>query len=242
MGWGVLNEPSAGAGSRNKEEETGRSGEPDTSHLEESVFYPFTFPITSGPGALVALLTVTAHISDKNLTRDILAHLGVFLAIVALSILCYFCYAYAPYSPGNLALHGSRNPAHYRLHPALHWRPDRLERPLRPPRHRHQTLTSRSRSRSAAIFRCAAEVNSTHRTSSPPPPVELPSLSAPRLRVSWRWVDSFASERIQKNHADIRRHRHRFQLLQTQDRPRARAPAQNTRRRPRSHPPRRQRL
>ena len=96
MGWGVLNEPSAGAGSRNKEQETGQSGEPDTSHLEASVFYPFTFPITSGPGTLVALLTVTAHISDKNLTHNILAHVGVFLAIVALSVLCYFCYAYAP--------------------------------------------------------------------------------------------------------------------------------------------------
>jgi multiple antibiotic resistance protein len=108
MGWGVLNERNTGAGSRNKEEETGQSHEPgeiqvpgtshipDTSHLEESAFYPFTFPITSGPGTLVALLTVTAHISDKNLAHDILAHLGVFLAIVALSILCYFCYAYAP--------------------------------------------------------------------------------------------------------------------------------------------------
>ncbi len=42
------------------------------------------------------MLTVTAHISDKNLTHDILAHVGVFLAIVALSVLCYFCYAYAP--------------------------------------------------------------------------------------------------------------------------------------------------
>lgn len=101
MGWGVLNERSAGAGSRLKkqetgEEETGQSSEPDVSHLEESAFFPFTFPITSGPGTLVGLLTVTAHISDKNLTHDILAHLGVFLAIVVLSVLCYFCYAYAP--------------------------------------------------------------------------------------------------------------------------------------------------
>jgi multiple antibiotic resistance protein len=96
MGWGVLNERSAGAGSRDKEEETGQRGEPDMSHLEESAFFPFTFPITSGPGTLVGLLTVTAHISDKNLTHDILAHLGAFLAIVVLSVLCYFCYAYAP--------------------------------------------------------------------------------------------------------------------------------------------------
>ena len=96
MGWTVLNERSAGADSRNKKEETGQSGEPDTSRLEEGVFYPYTFPITSGPGTLVALLTVTAHISNKVISQDILAHLGVFLAIVVLSVLCYFCYAYAP--------------------------------------------------------------------------------------------------------------------------------------------------
>lgn len=101
MGWGVLNERSADAGSRLKKQETGdegigQSSEPDMSHLEESAFYPFTFPITSGPGTLVALLTVTAHISDKNLSRNLLAHLGVFLAVVVLSVLVYFCYAYAP--------------------------------------------------------------------------------------------------------------------------------------------------
>ncbi len=96
MGWAVLNERSAGADSRNKEEETGRSGEPDISRLEEGVFYPYTFPITSGPGTLVALLTVTAHISNKNFSHNILAHVAVFLAIVVLSVLCYFCYAYAP--------------------------------------------------------------------------------------------------------------------------------------------------
>lgn len=96
MGWTVLNERNAGANSRNKEEETGGSGETDTAHLEEKVFYPFTFPITSGPGTLVGLLTLTAHISNQILTQDILAHVGVFLAVVVISVLCYFCYAYAP--------------------------------------------------------------------------------------------------------------------------------------------------
>ena len=96
MGWAVLNERSAGVDTRNKEEETGKTAEPDTRHLEEGVFYPFTFPITSGPGTLVGLLTITAHISNKDLSRDILVHLGVFLAVVVLSVLCYFCYAYAP--------------------------------------------------------------------------------------------------------------------------------------------------
>jgi len=96
MGWAVLNERSAGASSRKKEEESEQSGEPDTQHLEEQLFYPFTFPITSGPGTLVGLLTLTAHISSRVLLQNILGHLGVFLAVVVISVLCYFCYAYAP--------------------------------------------------------------------------------------------------------------------------------------------------
>jgi multiple antibiotic resistance protein len=97
MGWGLLNERNAGANSRNKEEETGgRETETDSEHLEEKIFYPFTFPITSGPGTLVGLLTLTAHISNRNLTQNILGHVGVFLAVVVISVLCYFCYAYAP--------------------------------------------------------------------------------------------------------------------------------------------------
>jgi multiple antibiotic resistance protein len=96
MGWGVLNERNAGVSSRKKEEETEKGSEPDTQHLEEGIFYPFTFPITSGPGTLVGLLTLTAHISNQNLTQNVLGHLGVFLAVVVISVLCYFCYRYAP--------------------------------------------------------------------------------------------------------------------------------------------------
>ena len=96
MGWGVLNERNADASSKNKEEESGTDDESDTRRFEEGIFYPFTFPITSGPGTLVALLTLTARISNRSLTQDILAHVGVFLAVVVISVLCYFCYAYAP--------------------------------------------------------------------------------------------------------------------------------------------------
>jgi len=96
MGWSVLNERDASADSRNKQEESEVRGETRAKDLEQEAFYPFTFPITSGPGTLVALLTITAHISHRVLSRDILAHLGVFLAVVALSVLVYFCYANAP--------------------------------------------------------------------------------------------------------------------------------------------------
>ena len=54
MGWSVLNERDAGADSRNKQEECDTADESHARDLEQKAFYPFTFPITSGPGTLVA--------------------------------------------------------------------------------------------------------------------------------------------------------------------------------------------
>ena len=96
MGWSVLNERDASANSRKAQEETEVRDESRTQDLEQKAFYPFTFPVTSGPGTLVAVLTLTAHISNRVVSKDVLAHLGIFLAVVVLSVLVYFCYAYAP--------------------------------------------------------------------------------------------------------------------------------------------------
>lgn len=98
MGWSVLNERDARATSRKKKEETDATDAIDVRehHFDQEIFYPFTFPITSGPGTLVALLTVVAHNSSHTLTRNVLSHAGVFLAVVVLSLLVYFCYGYAP--------------------------------------------------------------------------------------------------------------------------------------------------
>jgi multiple antibiotic resistance protein len=98
IGWGVLNEKDSTAGTRDKEEECGIDGEDGEAEktLEQKAFYPFTFPITSGPGTLVTVLTLSAHMSGKSVTDDVLSHAGTFLAIVVLSILVYYCYAYAP--------------------------------------------------------------------------------------------------------------------------------------------------
>jgi len=95
MGWGVLNQNQSSS-VRGKEEEYSDQGPEKPSNLSEKIFYPFTFPITSGPGTLVALLTLSAHVSGHTVTSHVLSHLGVFIAIVVLSIVVYFCYGYAP--------------------------------------------------------------------------------------------------------------------------------------------------
>lgn len=64
--------------------------------LSQKTFYPFTFPITAGPGTVVVMLTLSAHASDHVVSTNVLAHLGVFLAAVVLCALVYICYAFAP--------------------------------------------------------------------------------------------------------------------------------------------------
>lgn len=95
MGWSVLNERDARATSNKKKQEADENEKPEHD-FEQEIFYPFTFPITSGPGTLVALLTVTAHNSRHSISNEVLSHVGVFLAIVVLSVLVYVCYGNAP--------------------------------------------------------------------------------------------------------------------------------------------------
>jgi multiple antibiotic resistance protein len=64
--------------------------------LLQKSFYPFTFPITAGPGCIVVMLTLSAHIPLHPLSASVFAHIGLFIAILLLSATIYFCYAYAP--------------------------------------------------------------------------------------------------------------------------------------------------
>lgn len=97
IGWSVLNEKESEANStRDKREALTSDPEQALRSLGQKAFYPFTFPVTSGPGTLVVCLTLSARFSGGRLTPDILGHLGLFLALVVLSGLVYLCYAYAP--------------------------------------------------------------------------------------------------------------------------------------------------
>jgi len=90
MGWGLLNEKDEPA-----------KGEPsplvaDPSRLEQKVFYPFTFPLTAGPGVLVVTLTLSAHASKGTWLTVIFAHLGVLSGMLLMCVAVLVSYAYAP--------------------------------------------------------------------------------------------------------------------------------------------------
>jgi multiple antibiotic resistance protein len=91
MGWGLLNEKDSTATG-----EKGTVAPVDLHTLEESVFYPFTFPVTAGPGCIVVMVTLSAHASGRTVLSSILGHLGILLAVVVLSFTVFVSYRYAP--------------------------------------------------------------------------------------------------------------------------------------------------
>ena len=91
MGWKLLNqeEPSQKATPSAVDDVGLRS-------LEEKVFYPFTFPITAGPGCIVVMVTLSAHATGRGLLPSLTAHGGIVIAVVLLSVAVYFCYGHSP--------------------------------------------------------------------------------------------------------------------------------------------------
>lgn len=95
IGWSVLNAKDSDK-TLDKREEIHLNPDESFQQLERKAFYPFTFPVTSGPGTLVVTLTLAARAQNGGLVLNSLRHGALFLAIVLLSLLVYVCYANAP--------------------------------------------------------------------------------------------------------------------------------------------------
>jgi multiple antibiotic resistance protein len=99
IGWSLLNQKDS-APSQDKTDAAAAAAPAITKEqitsLQEKAFYPFTFPITAGPGCIVIMLTLSIHATQPTVTETVLAHTGLFIAVVVLSASVYLCYAYAP--------------------------------------------------------------------------------------------------------------------------------------------------
>ncbi len=107
LGWSTLNRPDAEPKTTDEKSSPRAPADPIAGKYIQKVFYPFTFPITSGPGTVVTMLTLSAHASVPIITESLLAHLGIALANVAVTACACGCYAYAPtlakkVSPGTI--------------------------------------------------------------------------------------------------------------------------------------------
>ena len=96
IGWSLLNEKESQAVDNDRKAEAEACVEGQNEGLRTKTFYPFTFPITAGPGTIVVMLTLSAHTMNPSLSQNVIGHVGVFLASLLLCALVYLCYAYAP--------------------------------------------------------------------------------------------------------------------------------------------------
>jgi multiple antibiotic resistance protein len=96
MGWSLLNEKGSQPNADKINAAAQAESQTESGSLEQKAFYPFTFPVTAGPGCIVVMLTLSVHATKTTLSNNLLAHLGLSCAIVALSAIIYLCYAYAP--------------------------------------------------------------------------------------------------------------------------------------------------
>jgi multiple antibiotic resistance protein len=97
IGWSVLNQKDSAP----NPEKTATTAVPavtkaEIAELQDKAFYPFTFPITAGPGCIVVMLTLSVHATQSTISQTVLAHIGLFSAAIVLSGSVYLCYAYAP--------------------------------------------------------------------------------------------------------------------------------------------------
>jgi multiple antibiotic resistance protein len=90
MGWSLLNQKDA-ASARDPSPVV-----PDSSSLQGKIFYPFTFPLTAGPGVLVVTLTLSAHASRGSLLHIVFAQAGVVSGMILMCVAVFIAYAWAP--------------------------------------------------------------------------------------------------------------------------------------------------
>ncbi|MBB5339335.1 MarC family protein [Tunturiibacter gelidoferens] len=96
IAWALLNQPDSTPNPEKTSAAAPAVTPAEIDSLRQKAFYPFTFPITAGPGCIVVMLTLSVHTEQTTLEDKVLAHLGLFIAVIVLSALIYLCYAYAP--------------------------------------------------------------------------------------------------------------------------------------------------
>jgi multiple antibiotic resistance protein len=63
--------------------------------VENQLFYPITFPITTGAGTISVLFTLSAHGTNNNLYQYVINTGAILIAVILMCILVFVCYVNA---------------------------------------------------------------------------------------------------------------------------------------------------
>jgi multiple antibiotic resistance protein len=67
-----------------------------TANIDNILFYPVAFPMTTGPGTISIILTLSAHPNETSLSEHFLNLSALAIAILGICLLVYICYTNTP--------------------------------------------------------------------------------------------------------------------------------------------------
>lgn len=102
MGWKMLNQQDS-AEDRDKTSAVVS----ESSSLWSRVFYPFTFPITVGPGCVAVAITLSAHSQREDMLSTALTQTGDVIGIIGVCMLVYLCFQYSTFVTKSLGQSGT---------------------------------------------------------------------------------------------------------------------------------------
>jgi multiple antibiotic resistance protein len=102
MGWKMLNKQDSA-----EDHDKSTAVICESSSLWSRVFYPFTFPITVGPGCVAVAITLSAHSQKGDVIGTALAQTGDIIGILAVSALVYLCFQYSAFVMKSLGESGT---------------------------------------------------------------------------------------------------------------------------------------
>ncbi len=91
MGWRMLD-------SRESSDSQGTPGDSSDQNksVDEVLFYPLAFPMTTGAGTIAVLLTLSAHGHEEDSWQYLQNMAALFLAVFLVCFMVYLCYAFTP--------------------------------------------------------------------------------------------------------------------------------------------------
>jgi multiple antibiotic resistance protein len=91
MGWQLLTTEDAIKSSKETAQPERKAGD-----IENILFYPVSFPMTTGAGTISVLLTLSAHGEDIDLSKHLVKLVALFVAVLLICLLIYICYTNTP--------------------------------------------------------------------------------------------------------------------------------------------------
>ncbi|MEO6903906.1 MAG: MarC family protein [Bacteroidia bacterium] len=86
-GWDFLSPPKQ----NNTEKSTSRD-ENLSQQIESKLFFPITFPLTTGAGTIAVLFTLSAHGASKKISQYLINTSAILIAVTVMCFLVFICY------------------------------------------------------------------------------------------------------------------------------------------------------